>query len=128
MTLSSTDARHRVRILIASAAVDALIVALFVAIGRRNHHESTSLGGYVSTVAPFAIALAATWTIGRVWRAPVSARAGIEVWLGTVSAGMVLRKFAFGDGTATAFVIVATVFLGTLLNGWRTLARFRSDS
>jgi Protein of unknown function (DUF3054) len=41
----------------------------------------------------------------------------------TVALGMVLRKFVFDDGTATAFVIVATVFTGAVLNGWRLAAR-----
>jgi hypothetical protein len=36
---------------------------------------------------------------------------------------MVLRHFVFDDGTATAFIIVATVFLCAFLNGWRALAR-----
>jgi hypothetical protein len=37
----------------------------------------------------------------------------------------VLRKFVFDDGTATAFVIVATVFTGAVLNGWRLAVRTR---
>jgi hypothetical protein len=33
--------------------------------------------------------------------------------------GMLLRNLVFGDGTATSFVIVATVFVGLFVVGWR---------
>jgi hypothetical protein len=55
----------------------------------------------------------------------------VSVWLGTVTIGMVLRNLLFDDGTATAFIIVATIFLGAVLNGWRSIARrvfVRADS
>jgi uncharacterized membrane protein required for colicin V production len=32
---------------------------------------------------------------------------------------MLLRNLLFDDGTATAFVIVATLFLGVFIVGWR---------
>jgi FtsH-binding integral membrane protein len=50
--------------------------------------------------------------------------AGAGAWLGTVVLGMVLRVVA-GQGTAVAFVVVALVFLGLFLLGWRVLARLR---
>jgi hypothetical protein len=49
----------------------------------------------------------------------------VLISLTTIVLGMLLRNIVFDDGTATAFIIVATVFLGTLLNGWRLLARTR---
>jgi hypothetical protein len=36
--------------------------------------------------------------------------------------GMVLRNLVFDRGTAPAFVIVATAFLGATMLGWRRLA------
>jgi FtsH-binding integral membrane protein len=109
-------------------AVDSTIVIAFIAIGRRNHDEDVSLPGFVRSVAPFVIALAVSWLIARAWRNPSSRTAGAVIWIGTVSVGMALRRFVFDDGTATAFVIVASVFLGVFINGWRTYARFRADS
>jgi FtsH-binding integral membrane protein len=47
---------------------------------------------------------------------------GIAVWLCTVALGMVLRVVS-GQGTALAFIVVALVFLGLFLLGWRLLAR-----
>ena len=65
------------------------------------------------------------WSLALVWRDPLSTRSGVIVWIGTVALGMVLRNLVFDDGTATAFVIVATVFLGVAVNSWRALARKR---
>ena len=44
------------------------------------------------------------------------------MWAVTVAAGMLLRR-ATGEGTAVAFIIVATVTLAFLLLGWRFIAR-----
>jgi hypothetical protein len=108
-----------------AAAIDALLVIVFVATGRSSHSEGLTPGGIASVAAPFLIAGALGWTIGRTWRDPLAARSGVVVWLSTVAAGMVLRHFVFARGTATAFVVVATVVLGIALNGWRALARVR---
>ena len=115
----------KTRILLWSLVTDVVSVVAFVAIGRRNHDESTGLDGIVSTAAPFLVALAVTWLVMLVWRDPLSPRSGVVTWIGTVALGMVLRNLVFDDGTATAFVIVATVFLGVALNSWRALARRR---
>ena len=122
-----TESRTAARILWPVLA-DVVVVISFIAIGRRNHDEDPSWSGFIGTVAPFLIALAVMWLAGRVWTDPISTRSGVIVWIGTVALGMVLRKFAFDDGTATAFVIVATVFVGALINGWRAVARFRASS
>lgn len=118
----------RVRRALRSFSVDVACVVAFIVIGRRNHDEESSLAGFLGTLAPFAIALASTWVVARVWRDPISAKSGAVVWFGTVAIGMALRRFVFDDGTATAFIIVASVFVGVLVNGWRTYARFRAGS
>ena len=115
----------KTRLVLWSLVTDVVSVVVFVAIGRRNHDESTGLDGIFSTAAPFLIALSVVWLVALVWRDPLSARSGVIVWIGTVSLGMVLRNLVFDDGTATAFVIVATVFLGVAVNSWRALARKR---
>lgn len=115
----------KTRLVLWSLVTDVVSVIVFVAIGRRNHDESTGLDGIFSTAAPFLIALSVVWLVALVWRDPLSTRSGVTVWIGTVSLGMVLRNLVFDDGTATAFVIVATVFLGVAVNSWRALARKR---
>lgn len=106
---------------------DVFTVVIFVAVGRRNHDEDVNANGVLQVAAPFLIALALVWTLLMIrerGRTPVDPGWGASVWVGTVTLGMILRKVAFDDGTATAFVIVATVFLGVGLNGWRAIARW----
>ena len=52
--------------------------------------------------------------------------AGIVVWLVTLIAGMLLRKFVFDGGTALPFIIVASLFTLLSLVGWRFLAEWRA--
>lgn len=105
-----------------AAALDAAVVVTFVAIGRRNHDEGEALAGVAQTAAPFMIALAAAWIAWRVWAQPTGVVTGVKVWLTTVALGLALRNLVFNNGTATSFMIVATVFLGTFLIGWRSVA------
>jgi hypothetical protein len=53
--------------------------------------------------------------------------AGVIVWVCTVAVGMVLRVVS-GQGTAVAFVVVALVFLGLFLLGWRAAAQLTARS
>jgi hypothetical protein len=50
------------------------------------------------------------------------------VWGYTVVMGMVLRNLVFDRGTAVAFIIVATVFLGITMFGWRALLARRTTA
>ena len=104
-----------------AAAVDTAIVVAFVAIGRRNHDRDEAVSGLIQTAAPFVIALGLAWLVWRIWQRPTALISGVAVWATTLGLGMVLRRFVFDDGTATSFVIVASVFL-LLLVGWRVLA------
>lgn len=106
-----------------AAGLDVFVVVAFVAIGRRNHDQNPGIAGLVDTAAPFVLGLALAWVAARAWQEPWSWQTGLIVWIGTVAAGMVLRRFVFDEGTALSFVIVASVFLGTFLNGWRAIAR-----
>jgi len=114
-----------------AAAIDTAIVVAFVAIGRRNHDRDEAVSGLISTAAPFLIALAVAWLAWRIWFRPASIASGVEVWLTTLTLGMLLRRFVFDDGTAASFVVVATVFLSLLLD-WRLvrhlLLRRRADT
>ncbi|SPT58616.1 MULTISPECIES: DUF3054 domain-containing protein [Actinomadura] len=99
--------------------VDVCCVLVFVAIGRASHDEAASLAGFAGTAWPFLGGLAAGWVLWRVWRGPEAlVPSGVGVWVTTVAVGMALRAVS-GQGTAAAFVIVASVFLGAALVGWR---------
>lgn len=99
--------------------LDTFFVVLFVAVGRREHERDSAIAGLIGTAAPFVIALAIAWLVLRAWRRPTDWRTGVGVWAITLVVGMLLRNLVFNDGTATAFVIVATVFLALFLIGWR---------
>ena len=96
---------------------------LFVAVGRRNHDESAGISGVVEVALPFLIALISGWLITRAWRSPQALSTGVVIWLITVALGLALRNFLFDRGTATPFIIVATLVLGALLVGRRLIMR-----
>ena len=109
----------RVRI---AAALDIAVIVVFVAIGRRNHDEGSGFGEVLRIAAPFLIGLATGWIVARAWRRPFELVTGCTIWVVTVALGMVLRKTLFDRGTAVSFIIVASVFTGVLLLGWRLVA------
>jgi hypothetical protein len=114
---------HRLLLLL-----DPVVVVAFVAIGRDTHDEAPTLGGLMVTAAPFLIALAAGWLAARAWRDPAGIPTGAVVAAVTLVLGMALRRTIFDEGTAVAFVVVATLFLGIAMLGWRAIAgRFLAD-
>lgn len=105
-----------------TALLDAVLIVVFAALGRASHEEGGALVGAIGTAAPFLAGAAVGW-IGVLMarrRAPLSVVDGIPVWWCAVLVGMLLRQ-ATGQGTATSFVVVATVVLGGFLLGWRVV-------
>lgn len=115
---------RKVRVAIAA---DVVSVLAFVLLGRNAHDEGNAVTGTLIVVLPFLIGVAAGWIVERAWLNPFQAwPSGVVVWLTTLVTGLVLRRFVFdGDGergTATAFVIVATLFTCLFMIGWRLVA------
>ena len=104
-------------------ALDVFSVLLFVAVGRRNHNDSTGVSGVFEVALPFLIALISGWLVTRAWRSPQALSTGVVIWLITVVLGLALRNFLFDRGTATPFIIVATLVLGALIFGRRLIFR-----
>lgn len=102
-----------------AAGLDTFIVVLFVAIGRREHDRDSAIVGLLETAAPFLIALGIAWVVLRAWRHPTDWRTGVGIWAIVIIVGMALRNLVFDDGTAASFIVVATVFVGVFLVGWR---------
>lgn len=109
---------------VVAGVLDVCCVLVFVGIGRGSHDEAGSLTGFLTTAWPFLVGAGAGWAVLRAWRRRADAvvPVGIGVWLSTVAVGMVLRVVS-GQGIAFTFVLVALVFLGLVLLGWRGLAR-----
>ena len=105
-----------------AAVFDMAAIVVFVAVGRNSHDEGGNpVAETLKVAAPFLIALAVGWVVARAWQRPASLRTGLVVWPITVALGMVLRHWVFDRGTATSFIVVATIATGVLLLGWRAL-------
>ena len=101
--------------------LDAALVVTFVLIGTRNHDTNTGADGDFGVAAPFLIGLTAGWLVTQAWKRPSDVKTGVLGWVVTIVMGMVLRHFAWDEGTAGAFVVVATVFNAFTLVGWRVI-------
>lgn len=101
-------------------AADAILVLVFVLIGRASHDENPVLGALV-TFWPFFVALVIGWAAARAWRSPLAVlRSGVPIWIVTVVAGMLLRLLS-DQGVQPSFVIVTSVVLGVFFVGWRAI-------
>jgi hypothetical protein len=111
------------RTVVRAGLFDIVAVIVFVALGRRSHDEGGNAAVETARVAaPFLIALAVGWVAARAWRRPTALTTGAIVWVVTVALGMVVRNVVFDRGTATSFVVVASLVTGVLLLGWRAVA------
>ena len=96
---------------------------VFAAIGRASHAESLDVPGVLTTAWPFVVGAVIGQAVTMAWRRPSALwPTGVIVWAAAVGGGMLLRVVT-GSGTATAFVIVATITLAVFLLGWRLIAR-----
>ena len=109
-------------------AFDALCVLLMVVIGTRNHKTDTGITGILFVAAPFWIAMSLAHLAPLFQRTAKADAHVVVVWGYTVVMGMVLRNTVFDRGTAVAFIIVATVFLGITMFGWRALLARRATT
>jgi hypothetical protein len=107
-------------------AADAAVVAIFVLIGRNEHNSGSQIAGFLTTIVPFLMAIAAAWSIPVVRRSPITPTSGLFVWVSVIVLGMTFRRLIFDGGTATPFVVVATIFNGVFLLGWRVFACSRA--
>ncbi|MGZ8177464.1 DUF3054 domain-containing protein [Williamsia sp. SKLECPSW1] len=123
----------RPRVILSAALADIVVIVVFVVIGRISHEDGLAITGILSTFWPFGIGAAVGWSVGYVvahvhteqigrphFRPERIVPDGLVIWVCTVAIGMILRD-QFGQGIAVSFVVVASVFLGLFLLGWRGL-------
>ena len=103
-------------------AADLLCVVVFCTIGRRSHAEGLTIAGIAETAWPFLAGTGVGWLLARGWQRPTSlAPTGLIVWVATVVVGMLLRKLT-SQGTATSFIVVASITTAVLLlAAWRAM-------
>ncbi|GGD72653.1 hypothetical protein GCM10007269_14710 [Microbacterium murale] len=103
--------------------IDVILVAVFCVIGRLSHAEGvfSDIPGLLGTTWPFLVAVLAAHAVMLIRRTPADRMLpGVVIWAVTVVVGLVLRALS-GQGTAIAFMIVATLTLALFLIGWRAV-------
>lgn len=109
---------------VGAIALDTAAIVAFVVIGRRSHDEDGSfIGGLLRVATPFLIGLAVAWFATKAWKDPISIATAAALWPITVVVGLLVRRFVFDDGIALPFIIVASIFIGVFLVGWRAIRR-----
>ena len=104
-----------------AAAADLVVLLVFVAIGRRTHHSGSDGAGFLRVLWPFAVGLVAGWLVTGMASAPLAWRRAVPAWLVTVGVGMVLRVGIGGHVFKPSFTVVAFVFVGAGMLGWRAV-------
>jgi peptidoglycan/LPS O-acetylase OafA/YrhL len=107
-----------------AAVADLAVLVVFVAIGRRTHHEDAGVDGFFRVLWPFAVGLVVGWAATGLARAPLEWRRAVPAWLLTVAVGIALRVVVQGRDFKVSFAIVALVFTGACMLGWRAAVRF----
>lgn len=105
--------------------LDVLVIVVFVLLGRRSHDEAERVTGFLRVGWPFAVGLGVSALAAGAWRSPFAWKRVVIAWIGTVALGMVMRIVIQGRAFKPAFVIVATVFVGAGMLGWRAIAVWR---
>ncbi|MCH9719701.1 MAG: DUF3054 domain-containing protein [Actinomycetia bacterium] len=115
-----------VRSRVLSFLLDVTSVLVFVALGRRTHDAGSGVVGYLEVAAPFTLALVVAWLVVLLskWD-PRALLMGAVIAVLTWLLGLLLRATVFDGGTATAFVIVAGLFLFATMLGWRVVSLVR---
>ena len=122
----TTRAGRPWRALLIAGGADVAAVLLFVVAGRRSHSEGSALTGILEVAWPFLVGVAVAWLIVLVTGIPpMGLRAGGLALLCSVVVGMALRAGVQHRDTPVAFVVVATLFLGVFLLGWRAAVYLR---
>ena len=105
-----------------AAVLDAAMLVLFAAMGRRAHDEGSAVSGVLVVAASFLIGYAVAWVVVRLDRTPFDVRRAALAWAVGIPLGLALRGLVFDRGLAPTFVVVALGVTGVLLLGWRAAA------
>jgi hypothetical protein len=98
---------------------DLAVVAVFVLVGRHAHHDDAGLAGFFRVAWPFAAGLVAGWAVSGLRHVPLERGRVLVTWIVTVAAGVLLRVVVQDRTAKPTFVLIASLFLGAGLFGWR---------
>ena len=116
-----TAPRRRLPVWVAPVA-DFAVLVLFVAIGRSSHHGPSGAGYFLRVLWPFALALLLGYAATRLVRAPLAWRRVAGTWAITTAVAEALRLGVQDRPWKPAFLVVATLFIGACMFGWRLVA------
>jgi hypothetical protein len=102
--------------------LDASVIISFAFIGSDFHGFTFDFIAIVGVAIPFLIALGGGIVALRAWMRPLSIVNGFLLAVISLTGGMLLRHYVWGDGTARPFIIVTGAYFIALMVGWRLIA------
>ncbi len=102
--------------------LDVVWIVLFAILGLQDHAGDSPPLVVFGVTWPFFVGYLISLIVLRLARAPQSLVRGTLVWLGTLVIGMAIRTVLKGYLPEPAFIIIAALFLGLGLVGWRVVA------
>jgi len=103
-----------------AAAVDAVCLGLFVALGRVSHDIASGIAWYLTVLWPFLVGWFVVALVVRLYRSPLGRWVLLAcTWAAGGAIGLGLRAAITHRETPIAFIIVAYIFIGLTTFGWR---------
>ena len=103
-----------------AVGVDALCLAIFVALGRASHDISSGIDWYLTVLWPFLVGWFVVAFVLQLYRAPLDRWVVLAcTWVLGSTIGLVLRATVTHRSTPLAFIIVTLIFIGLTTFGWR---------
>lgn len=102
--------------------LDASVIISFAFIGSDFHGFTFDFIEFMGIAMPFLIALAGAIFGIRAWLKPLSILNGFLLAVMSLTGGMFLRHYVWGDGTARTFIIVTGAYFIAFMVGWRLIA------
>ena len=103
-----------------AVCVDALSLALFVALGRASHDISWGIAWYLTVLWPFLVGWFVVALALQLYRSPLDRWLILGfTWVVGCAAALGLRAAVTHRNTPIAFIIVTYIFIGMTTVGWR---------
>jgi hypothetical protein len=103
-----------------AAGVDAVCLALFVALGRASHDISSGIAWYLTVLWPFLVGWFVVALALQLYRSPLDRWVILGcTWVAGCAIALGLRAAVTHRNTPIAFIIVTYIFIGLTTFGWR---------
>ena len=103
-----------------AVGVDALCLAIFVALGRASHDIASGIDWYLTVLWPFLVGWFVVALVLQLYRAPLDRWIVLTcTWIAGSAIGLVLRATVTHRITPLAFIVVTFIFIGVTTFGWR---------